>query len=62
MLIKLENANFTAEINTKGAELQNLVRKSDKKDICEYTIKHPIKVQHEFQVSPVGIPIKMQVK
>ena len=33
MLIKLENANFTAEINTKGAELQNLVRKSDKKDI-----------------------------
>lgn len=33
MLIKLENTNFTAEINTKGAELQNLVRKSDKKDI-----------------------------
>ena len=33
MLIKLENPTFTAEINTKGAELQNLVRKSDKKDI-----------------------------
>ena len=33
MIIKLENANFVAEINTKGAELQNLVRKSDKKDI-----------------------------
>ena len=33
MIIKIENANFVAEINTKGAELQNLVRKSDKKDI-----------------------------
>ena len=33
MTIKLENTTFTAEINTKGAELQNLVRKSDKKDI-----------------------------
>lgn len=33
MTIKLENPTFTAEINTKGAELQNLVRKSDKKDI-----------------------------
>lgn len=28
----------------------------------KYTIKHPLKVQHEFQLSPVGIPIKMQVK
>ena len=33
MFIKLENPTFTAEISTKGAELQNLVRKSDKKDI-----------------------------
>ena len=33
MIIKIENANFVAEINTKGAELQNLVRKSDKKAI-----------------------------
>ena len=33
MTITLENATFTAEISTKGAELQNLVRKSDKKDI-----------------------------
>ncbi len=33
MIIKIENANFVAEINTKGAELQNLVRKNDKKDI-----------------------------
>ncbi len=33
MIIKIENANFVAEINTKGAELQNLVCKSDKKDI-----------------------------
>lgn len=30
--------------------------------IYKYTIKHPLKVQHEFQLSPVGIPIKMQVK
>lgn len=29
MIIKLENNFFTAEINTKGAELQNLIRKSD---------------------------------
>ena len=33
MLITLENTNFTTQISTKGAELQNLVRKSDKKDI-----------------------------
>lgn len=33
MIIKLENKNFVAEINTKGAELQHLVCKSDKKDI-----------------------------
>ena len=33
MLITLENNNFTTQISTKGAELQNLVRKSDKKDI-----------------------------
>lgn len=33
MLIKLENNNFTTEISTKGAEMQNLVRKSDGKDI-----------------------------
>lgn len=30
--------------------------------VYKYTIKHPLKVQHEFQLSPVGIPIKMQVK
>ncbi|MCR4580851.1 MAG: aldose 1-epimerase family protein [Treponema sp.] len=33
MLIKIENALFSAEIDTKGAELQNFIRKSDKKDI-----------------------------
>ena len=33
MIIKLENNNFTTEISTKGAEMQNLVRKSDGKDI-----------------------------
>ena len=33
MIIKLENTYFTTEISTKGAELQNLVRKSDGKDI-----------------------------
>ena len=33
MLITLENNNFTTQISTKGAELQSLVRKSDKKDI-----------------------------
>lgn len=33
MLITLENNNFTAEISTKGAELQKLIRKSDGRDI-----------------------------
>ncbi len=33
MIIKLENTYFTTEISTKGAELQNLVRKNDGKDI-----------------------------
>ena len=33
MTIKIENAAFTAEIDTKGAELQNLIRKSDNMDI-----------------------------
>ena len=33
MLITLENKNFTAEISTKGAELQKLIRKSDGRDI-----------------------------
>ena len=33
MLITLENKSFTAEISTKGAKLQNLIRKSDGKDI-----------------------------
>ena len=33
MTIKLENSAFSAEIDTKGAEIQKLIRKSDKKDI-----------------------------
>ena len=33
MIIKIENAAFSAEIDTKGAELQNLIRKSDNMDI-----------------------------
>ena len=33
MTIKIENAAFSAEIDTKGAELQNLIRKSDNMDI-----------------------------
>ena len=33
MIIKLENQNFTAEISTKGAELQNLINKKNGKDI-----------------------------
>ncbi len=33
MIIKIENSAFSAEINTKGAELQNLIRKSDGMDI-----------------------------
>ena len=33
MTIKIENAAFSAEINTKGAELQNLIRKNDNIDI-----------------------------
>lgn len=32
-MILLENNLFTAEIDTKGAELQNLIRKSDNRDI-----------------------------
>ena len=33
MTIKIENAAFSAEIDTKGAELQNLIRKNDNMDI-----------------------------
>lgn len=33
MTIKIENAAFSAEIDTKGAELQNLIRKNDGMDI-----------------------------
>ena len=33
MLITLENNQFTAEISTKGAELQKLIHKSDYRDI-----------------------------
>ncbi len=33
MIIKLENQNFIAEISTKGAELQNLINKTNGKDI-----------------------------
>ena len=33
MTIKIENAAFSAEIDTKGAELQNLIRKIDNMDI-----------------------------
>ena len=33
MQITLENSFYTAKINSKGAEIQNLVRKSDGKDI-----------------------------
>ncbi len=33
MLIKLENDFYSAEINTKGAEIQKLVCKKDRKDI-----------------------------
>ena len=33
MIIKLENTNFAAEISTKGAELQNLINKTNGKDI-----------------------------
>ncbi len=33
MIIKIENTAFCAKIDTKGAELQNLIRKSDKMDV-----------------------------
>ena len=33
MLITLENNFFTAELTTKGAEIQKLIRKSDGRDI-----------------------------
>ena len=33
MIIKIENDAFSAEINTKGAELQNLIRKNDGMDV-----------------------------
>ena len=33
MIINIENTNFRAEINTKGGEIQSLVRKSDGKNI-----------------------------
>ena len=33
MIITLENEAFTAEISSKGAELQNLIRKNDKMDV-----------------------------
>ena len=33
MIIKIENSSFSAEIDTKGAELQNLIRKNDGMDV-----------------------------
>ena len=33
MIIKIENNAFSAEIDTKGAELQNLIRKNDGMDV-----------------------------
>ena len=33
MTIKIENSAFSAEIDTKGAELQNLIRKNDGMDV-----------------------------
>ena len=36
MFITLEHQSFTAEISTKGAEIQKLIRKSDGKDIIWY--------------------------
>ena len=33
MIIKIENNAFSAEIDTKGAELQNLIRKADGMDV-----------------------------
>ena len=33
MIIKIENNAFSAEINTKGAELQNLIRKNGGMDV-----------------------------
>lgn len=42
--------------------LESEVDQFIQKHQCKSTIKHPIKVQQEFPLSPVGIPLKMQVK
>ena len=42
MIIKIENSAFSAEISTKGAELQNLIRKTDNIVENEITYGQPV--------------------
>lgn len=42
--------------------LESEVDQFIQKHQCKSTIKHPVKVQKEFPLSPVGILVKMQVK